>query len=162
MLPFACINRFDFPHDRIVSGSLTDLIAYLFGNLSQRTPPASVQFFVVVQADFIAKGVMLSEIDAEMSSQTVVFAFSFLESGATIRSPSIFQQTRSESLRQRISRICSSSRSSRLRPSNMMRPCGMRPVCRGKRRMIESAETDLPDPDSPTMATISPRPTTET
>ena len=38
-----------------------------------------------------------------------------------------------------------------------MRPFGMRPVWRGNSRMIDSAETDLPDPDSPTMATISPR-----
>src|SRR5262249_44480934 len=37
----------------------------------------------------------------------------------------------------------------------------MRPDCRGSSRMIDSAETDLPDPDSPTMATISPRPTSK-
>jgi len=33
----------------------------LFGSLSLRTPPASIQFLVVVQADFHAKAVMLSE-----------------------------------------------------------------------------------------------------
>src|SRR6266545_3396749 len=48
-----------------------------------------------------------------------------------------------EMSRPRISRISSSSRSSRLRPSNTMRPFGTRPVWRGNRRMIESAETDL-------------------
>jgi hypothetical protein len=59
--------------------------------------------------------------------------------------------------RPRISRICSSSRSSSERPSNMMRPFGILAVRRGSSRMIESAVTDLPEPDSPTMATTSPR-----
>ena len=61
-----------------------------------------------------------------------------------------------EMSRPRISRISSSVRSRRLRPSKVTRPFGMRPVSFGRRRMIESAETDLPDPDSPTMATTSP------
>ena len=61
--------------------------------------------------------------------------------------------------RPRISRICSSSRSSSERPSNVIRPFGIFPVRRGSSRMIESAVTDLPDPDSPTMATTSPRST---
>ena len=51
-----------------------------------------------------------------------------------------------EMSRPRISRISSSARSRRLRPSNVMRPCVMRPVRRGSRRMIASAETDLPQP----------------
>ena len=33
--------------------------------------------------------------------------------------------------------------------------------CGGSSRMIESADTDLPEPDSPTMARISPRPTSK-
>jgi hypothetical protein len=53
----------------------------LFGGLLLRTPPASIQLLVVVQADFIATAVKLSEIDVELTSQTVVFAFSFVESG---------------------------------------------------------------------------------
>ena len=59
--------------------------------------------------------------------------------------------------RPRISRICSSSRSSNERPSNTIRPFGIFAVRRGNSRMIESAVTDLPEPDSPTMATTSPR-----
>jgi hypothetical protein len=43
-----------------------------------------------------------------------------------------------------------------LRPSNVIVPCVTRPVL-ASRRMIASDETDLPQPDSPTMATISPR-----
>ncbi len=62
-----------------------------------------------------------------------------------------------EMSRPRISRICSSSSSSRLRPSNRTRPFGTRPVSRGNSRMMESAVTDLPEPDSPTIATTSPR-----
>ena len=61
--------------------------------------------------------------------------------------------------RPRISRIPSSSSSSRSLPSKVMRPLEMWPVSRGRRRMMESADTDLPEPDSPTMATTSPRPT---
>ena len=57
----------------------------LFGSLFFRTPPASIQFLVVAQADFIAKGVIVSEIDVELTSQTVVFAFFlFIEREATI------------------------------------------------------------------------------
>jgi hypothetical protein len=43
----------------------------LFGNLFLRTPPASIQFLVVVQAELHREGMMLSEIDVEL---TVVFA----------------------------------------------------------------------------------------
>src|ERR1700682_2156011 len=64
-----------------------------------------------------------------------------------------------EMWRPRILRISSSSSVSKLRPSKLTRPLGMRPVWRGRSRMIESAETDLPEPDSPTMATTSPRST---
>ena len=41
-------------------------------------------------------------------------------------------------------------------PSKTTRPFGIRPVSRGRSRMIESAETDFPEPDSPTIATTSP------
>jgi hypothetical protein len=53
----------------------------LFGSLFLRTPPAAVRFLVLVQADFIAKTMMLSDIDAHRTSQTVVFAFFVVESG---------------------------------------------------------------------------------
>ena len=42
-------------------------------------------------------------------------------------------------------------------PSNRMRPAVMRPVFLGSSRMMASEDTDLPQPDLPTMATISPR-----
>ena len=56
----------------------------------------------------------------------------------------------------RTSRICSSLTSRRSRPSNRMRPPVTRPGGLGTRRRIDSALTDLPQPDSPTMATVSP------
>jgi hypothetical protein len=43
----------------------------LFGNLFLRTPPAFIQLLVVVQAELHREGMMLSEIDVEL---TVVFA----------------------------------------------------------------------------------------
>ena len=58
--------------------------------------------------------------------------------------------------RPRISRISSAESASRSRPSNVMLPLVTRPVLASS-RMIASEETDLPQPDSPTMATISPR-----
>ena len=61
--------------------------------------------------------------------------------------------------RPRTARISSSERSRRLRPSSRMRPLTTRPAGFAKSRIIESAETDLPQPDSPTIATTSPRPT---
>ena len=42
-------------------------------------------------------------------------------------------------------------------PSNLIEPAAMRPVSGGIRRRIESAVTDLPQPDSPTMPSVSPR-----
>jgi hypothetical protein len=55
-------------------------------------------------------------------------------------------------------RISPSESSERSRPSKRMRlPRSIRPGGR-IRRMIESAVTDLPDPDSPTSPTVSPRP----
>ena len=67
-----------------------------------------------------------------------------------------------EMSRPRILRISSSSSVSKLRPSKLMRPLrDARRYGRGSSRMIESAETDLPEPDSPTMATTSPRSTLE-
>src|SRR5919108_2448861 len=38
----------------------------------------------------------------------------------------------------------------------MISPASMRPAGSATRRMIESADTDLPQPDSPTSATVSP------
>jgi hypothetical protein len=58
--------------------------------------------------------------------------------------------------RPRISRMPSSVSSSRLRPWNRMRPATMRPAGFASNRMIASDETDLPQPDSPTSATVSP------
>ncbi len=58
--------------------------------------------------------------------------------------------------RPRTSRIASSDRCSRLRPSNRMRPAVTLPVFLARSRMMASEETDLPQPDSPTMATVSP------
>jgi hypothetical protein len=46
----ACINRFDFPHELIVSGRLTDFIARSVRQSVLLTPPASIHFLVVVQA----------------------------------------------------------------------------------------------------------------
>ena len=43
--------------------------------------------------------------------------------------------------------------------SNSSRPAVMRPPPCSTSRISDSAVTDLPDPDSPTMATVSPRPT---
>ncbi len=45
------------------------------------------------------------------------------------------------------------------RRAKSMRPDVMRPPPCSTRRITDSAVTDLPDPDSPTMATVSPRPT---
>ena len=55
----------------------------------------------------------------------------------------------------RTSRIASSSRVSRSRPDRRTEP-SMRLVPSCRSRMIDSAVTDLPEPDSPTMATVSP------
>ena len=52
-------------------------------------------------------------------------------------------------------RISSSERVSSSRPSKRMLPW-MRAVPGGSSRMVASADTDLPEPDSPTIATISP------
>jgi hypothetical protein len=53
----------------------------LFGSLFSRTPPASIQFLFSVQADFIAKGVILSEIDVD---RRLFSHFLFIEREATI------------------------------------------------------------------------------
>ncbi len=58
--------------------------------------------------------------------------------------------------RPRMRRISSSESSSSSRPRKRTDPLGMRAVPSGSSRMTASADTDLPDPDSPTMATISP------
>src|SRR5207247_10101088 len=55
----------------------------------------------------------------------------------------------------RIDSISSSERSARSRPLNRMRPPAIR-LARGSNRMIESAVIDLPEPDSPTMPSVSP------
>jgi hypothetical protein len=57
--------------------------------------------------------------------------------------------------RPRRSRIRSSSSINKSRPSKRMRPCGMRAV-RGNSRITPNPDTDFPEPDSPTSATISP------
>ena len=49
-LPFACVNRFEFPHELIVSGMLTDFIARPVRQSVLLTPPASIHFLVIVQA----------------------------------------------------------------------------------------------------------------
>jgi hypothetical protein len=57
----------------------------------------------------------------------------------------------------RTSRIAASSSASRSVPSSLTEP-SMRPTPCWTSRMIESAVTDLPEPDSPTTATVSPLP----
>jgi hypothetical protein len=56
MLPFARINRFNFPHALIVSGRLTDFIARSVRQFALLTPPASIQFLVVVQSGLYRQG----------------------------------------------------------------------------------------------------------
>src|SRR5215831_4716884 len=56
----------------------------------------------------------------------------------------------------RTARMPASSSLKRLRPSNTTSPLSMRPGGDGMRRMIDSAVTLLPEPDSPTSATVSP------
>ena len=57
--------------------------------------------------------------------------------------------------RPRMRRISSSDRCSSSRPSKRTDPC-VRAVPGGSSRMTASADTDLPEPNSPTIATISP------
>src|SRR3954464_7897658 len=57
----------------------------------------------------------------------------------------------------RISRISRSDRLSNSRPLNPIAPVGREAVGYGKSFRIDTALTDLPDPDSPTSATHSPR-----
>src|SRR2546430_270478 len=59
----------------------------------------------------------------------------------------------------RTSRISASDNSSRSRPSNTTLPSTVRPGGDAIRRRIESDVTLLPQPDSPTMASVSPRTT---
>ena len=54
-------------------------------------------------------------------------------------------------------RISSSVRSSRSRPSNRISPVGISAGGMSSRRMIDSDVTLLPQPDSPTMPSVSPR-----
>ena len=60
--------------------------------------------------------------------------------------------------RPRMARMPSSGRPTRLRPPNMTRPETWA-TRGGSRPMMASELTDLPQPDSPTRATISPRST---
>jgi hypothetical protein len=53
-------------------------------------------------------------------------------------------------------RISSSLSSSRSRPLKLMTPSTILPGGSGIRRKMDMALTDLPQPDSPTMATVSP------
>src|SRR5215203_4164382 len=59
----------------------------------------------------------------------------------------------------RIARISLSSRPRRSRPSKATLPRTVRPRRGGSRRMIDSAVTLLPQPDSPTIPSVSPAPT---
>ena len=98
--PFACINhstprtmnrvrKADRPHCTTCSVVCSCArLLLLFGS------------WLLCRRTLIAKGVTLSQIDLELTSQTVVFAFFFCR-GAASRSYSIFHQTRSESLPQR-------------------------------------------------------------
>src|SRR2546422_5100309 len=61
--------------------------------------------------------------------------------------------------RPRICRIASSESARRSRPLKRTRPPTMRPAGGATRRMMLSALTLLPQPDSPTRATVSPSPT---
>ncbi len=56
----------------------------------------------------------------------------------------------------RILRISGSLLASRFSPRSVIVPLSMRPGGDGIRRMIESALTDLPEPDSPTMPSVEP------
>ena len=58
--------------------------------------------------------------------------------------------------RPRTRRISSSESASSSLPSKRTLPPVMRPVAAGSSCMTANADTDLPEPDSPTMATISP------
>src|SRR5436190_17142144 len=59
----------------------------------------------------------------------------------------------------RILRISASGSASRSRPSNSTRPSTVRPGGDAIKRRIDSDVTLLPQPDSPTMQSVSPRPT---
>ena len=56
----------------------------------------------------------------------------------------------------RTARISLSGRSRRLRPSSLISPAAILPGGLGTSRMIESDVTDLPQPDSPTIPSVSP------
>ncbi len=56
----------------------------------------------------------------------------------------------------RMSRICFSDRVNRSRPRNKMQPDANRPGGMGTSPIMLSAVTDLPQPDSPTRASVSP------
>ena len=85
-----------------MSGRLTDFIARPVRQSVLLTPPASIHFFwLLCRRAFIANGVMLSEIDMELTSQTVVFAFFVCQSGATIAGA--FQFSNKQGLRDRSS-----------------------------------------------------------
>ena len=58
-----------------------------------------------------------------------------------------------------MSSIASSGNGTRSRPFRITCPPTMRAGGSGSRRMIDSADSDLPQPDSPTTATVSPAPT---
>ena len=61
-----------------------------------------------------------------------------------------------EMSRPRSARISLSGNVNRSRPSNMIRPPATRPAGFASRRMTARADTDLPQPDSPTSAMVSP------
>jgi hypothetical protein len=85
MLPFACINR--STSRPIAPGSPKDLICTTnFGSLLLRTPPASIQFLIVVQADLRREGCDVIRIDVQLTSRTVVLAFFVCRSRSRSRS----------------------------------------------------------------------------
>ena len=61
----------------------------------------------------------------------------------------------------RMARISSSLSLSRSLPSNRISPFSMRPGGEGMRRRIDIEVTLLPEPDSPTMASVSPAATSK-
>src|SRR5216684_753789 len=112
MLPFACINHSTSRTMNRVRKADRPQLHDLFGSLFLRTPPALFSSWLLCRRTFIAKAAILSEIDVELTSQTVVFACFFCR-GAASRSSSIFHRTRPESLRQRREKMLRSATAER-------------------------------------------------
>src|SRR5216684_8324420 len=78
MLPFACINHSTSRTMNRVRKADRPQLHDLFGSLFLRTPPALFSSWLLCRRTFIAKAAILSEIDVELTSQTVVFACFFV------------------------------------------------------------------------------------